>query len=143
MIRHPSVILALVGFAAAAVAADVPPPRPRQAPPVSAAADPDVAGVEQHSAAPGAPKFVAEDKWILAGYNNNEIVYQVFVTSHDTRIIRCTTDIKGFYLDNGKKVSIDDRQITTVFPNQLTQVGNWVDLDQPSGATYSVKCHPV
>jgi hypothetical protein len=67
----------------------------------------------------------------------------VFVTNQDTRIIRCTTDIKGWYFDDGKKLSITDRQITTALPNQLTQVGNWMDLDQASGATYTVKCHTV
>jgi hypothetical protein len=152
MIRQWIPLLALLGFAAAgAVAGDAqnpapaaqPVPRPRQAAPVATANGADAAGTDKDASAPGAPKFVAEDKWILAGYNNNEIVYQVFVTNQDTRIIRCTTDIKGSYIDNGKKESITDRQITTVLPNQLTQVGNWMDLDQPSGATYSVKCHAL
>jgi hypothetical protein len=90
-----------------------------------------------------APKFVSEAKWVLAGYNSDEIVYTVFVTNQDARIIRCTTEVKGFYFENGAKLSISDRQITTVFPNQPTRVGYWMDMDQQSGATYSVKCHPV
>ncbi len=112
-----------------------------QAQTASTAAAPIVAEVP--AAAPDAPKFVAEDKWLIAGYNNDEIIYQVFITSHDTRIIRCTTLIHGFYFDNGTKQSISDRQITTVFPNQPTQAGTWLDMDQKSGATYSVQCHPI
>jgi hypothetical protein len=90
-----------------------------------------------------APKFVSEAKWVLAGYNSDEIVYTVFVTNQDPRIIRCTTEVKGFYFEDGTKLSISDRQITTVFPNQPTRVGYWMDMDQQSGASYSVKCHPV
>jgi hypothetical protein len=89
------------------------------------------------------PKFVSEAKWLLAGYNNDEVVYTIFVTSQDTHIIRCTTEVKGFYFENGAKLSIADRQITTVFPNEPTRVGYWMDMDQQSGATYSVKCHTV
>jgi hypothetical protein len=89
------------------------------------------------------PQFASEAKWVLAGYNSDEIVYTVFVTNQDPRIIRCTTEVKGFYFENGTKLSIQDRQITTVFPNQPTRVGYWMDMDQQSGATYSVKCHPV
>jgi hypothetical protein len=93
--------------------------------------------------APTDPKFASEAKWVLAGYNSDEIVYTVFVTNQDPRIIRCTTEVKGFYFENGTKLSIQDRQITTVFPNQPTRVGYWMDMDQQSGASYSVKCHPV
>jgi hypothetical protein len=89
------------------------------------------------------PKFASEAKWVLAGYNSDEIVYTVFVTNQDPRIIRCTTEVKGFYFENGTKLSIQDRQITTVFPNQPTRVGYWMDMDQQAGASYSVKCHPV
>jgi hypothetical protein len=117
------------------------PDRPTQAQTVTAAAAP--VSEDRAASAADAPKFVAEDKWLIAGYNNNEIIYQVFITNHDTRIIRCTTVIHGFYFDNGKKQSISDRQITTVFPNQPTQAGTWLDMDQQSGATYSVQCHPV
>jgi hypothetical protein len=97
------------------------------------------------NATPGTPdpQFASEAKWVLAGYNSDEIVYTVFVTNQDPRIIRCTTEVKGFYFENGTKLSIQDRQITTVFPNQPTRVGYWMDMDQQSGASYSVKCHPV
>jgi hypothetical protein len=121
--------------------------RPRQAPPVAAATGATKpAGAT--TAAPGTepamdtPKFTSEGKWILAGYNNNEVVYTIIVTSQDSRIIRCTTDVQGFHLENGDKQTISDRQVTTVFPNQPTQVGNWMDMDQASGATYTVKCRP-
>jgi len=126
--------------------ADVPAPpaaaaRPRQAA-VAPSTNTERAG-DDKSAAADAPKFTSEAKWGTAGYNNNEIYYAVFVTDQDTRIIRCTTEIHGYYFDNGAKFSISDRQITTVFPNQPTQVGIWMDMDQSSGATYAVKCHAV
>jgi len=120
--------------------------RPRQAPPAAASATrsaADPATVSSASTAQDTPKFTTEAKWILAGYNNNEIVYTIIVTSQDSRIIRCTTDMQGFYIDNGEKQSISDRQVTTVFPNQPTQVGNWMDMDEKSGATYTVKCKPA
>jgi hypothetical protein len=88
-------------------------------------------------------KFSTTDKWVLAGYNNNEIVYTIIVANEDTRILHCTTLMQGWYYENGKKLPISDRQSTTVFPNQPTQVGNWMDMDQQSGATYSVKCRPI
>jgi hypothetical protein len=113
-------------------------PRPRQA-----AVAPNASPGDDKTAAADIPKFTSEDKWGMAGYNNNEIYYAVFVTNQDTRIIRCTTEIHGYYFDNGTKLSIADRQITTLFPNQPTQVGIWMDMDQSSGATYAVKCHAV
>lgn len=90
-----------------------------------------------------AARFVTDAKWEIAGYNNEEIIYTILVTSHDKRIIRCTTELKGSYFENGKKLSIADRQSSTVFPDQQVQVGNWMGMDEKSGATYSVKCHPV
>lgn len=87
--------------------------------------------------------FVAEEKWGMAGYNNNEPVYTILVTSRDERIMRCTADLKGTYIENGAKLSIADRQTATIFPNQQVQIGNWAGMDQQSGATYSVKCRPV
>ena len=107
------------------------------------AADKEQAADNKAARSDAAPKFASEAKWELAGYNNDEVVYTVFVTSQDTRIIRCTTEVKGFYFENGQKLTIADRQITTVFPNQPTRVGYWMDMDQQSGASYSVKCHPV
>jgi len=141
-------IMSLACWAAVSLADD--PPETAPAPAPQAAARPRQSPVapiartdEQAAPAADAPKFISEAKWGLAGYNNNEIYYTVFVTSEDARIIRCTTEIKGFYFENGAKTSISDRQITTVFPNQPTQVGIWMDMDQNSGASYSVKCHPI
>jgi hypothetical protein len=140
-----------LGWASIAICAadqsDVPVPataqqraaRPRQAAPMAPAAP----TVSSGATAADAPKFTTEAKWILAGYNNNEIVYTIIVTSQDSRIIRCTTDMQGFYFDNGAKETISDRQVTTILPNQPTQVGNWMDMDEKSGATYQVRCKPV
>ena len=103
------------------------------------------------AAAPTAPtadnakpvQFSSEGKWDLAGYNNDEVIYTIFITSHDPRIIRCTTELKGFYYENGKKLSVADRQSSTVFPEQRVQAGNWQGMDEKSGATFSVKCRAV
>jgi hypothetical protein len=93
---------------------------------------------------PGGPaSFASEEKWGMAGYNANEPIYTILVTSHDPRIIRCTADLKGTYIENGEKLPITDRQTITVFPNQQVQMGNWSGMDQQSGAVYSVKCRPV
>jgi hypothetical protein len=120
--------------------------RPRQAVqavPASAAsaASPSPSSAAADSSEP--VKFSSQAKWLTAGYNNNEIVYTVEVTNQDSRILRCTTEVKGFFFEQGKKLDISDRQMTTVFPNQPTRVGTWMDMDQPSGASYSVKCKPV
>jgi hypothetical protein len=90
-----------------------------------------------------AAKFTTDAKWETAGYNNDEIVYTILVTSHDSRIIRCTTSLQGSYFENGQKQSVSDRQLSTVFPDQQVQVGNWMGMDQQSGATYSVHCHAI
>jgi hypothetical protein len=88
-------------------------------------------------------RFTTEAKWDTAGYNNDEIVYTIIVTSHDSRVIRCITSLQGSYYENGQKQSVSDRQLSTVFPDQQAQVGNWMAMDQQSGATYSVRCHPM
>ena len=117
-------------------------PRPRAVPVGAAHPEPadDGAAGKAPEAAP--VKFSTTDKWIVAGYNNNELVYTIIVSNEDTRIIHCTALMQGWYFENGKKLPISDRQSTTVFPNQPTQVGNWMDMDQPSGTTYTVKCRP-
>jgi len=146
-------MFALVSFATICAADDAQSPVPEAATPAQRAARPrqvaagtrstDLAPVTGGTPTPDAPKFVSEAKWVLAGYNSDEIVYTVFVTNQDPSIIRCTTEVKGSYFKDGTKLSISDRQITTVFPNQPTRVGYWMDMDQQSGASYSVKCHPV
>jgi len=107
--------------------------------------DPPDEGVSKPGVAAGNGEalFQTDAKWQIAGYNENEVVFTIFITSHDTRIIRCTTQIHGSYLENGQKISIDDRAESTAFPDQQVQVGNWMGMDQDSGATYSVKCRPV
>lgn len=120
-------------------------PRPPRAHPTAPAA----AAVEASSSKERAPQIAqdipvsVEDQWDLAGYNNDEVIYTIFITSHDPRILRCTTELKGAYYQNGEKHTVSDRQITTVFPEQRTSAGNWQGMDQKSGATYSVKCHPA
>ena len=90
-----------------------------------------------------AAKFRTDAKWETAGYNNDEIVYTILVTSQDSRIIRCTTSLQGSYYENGQKQTVSDRQLSIVFPDQQVQVGNWMGMDQQSGATYSVHCHAI
>lgn len=109
---------------------------------VCSAQDADIAAT---TVAEGEPpvRFTAEAKWEIAGYNNEEIVYTIVVTNQDSRIIRCTTSIAGSYFEDGKKLGIADRQSSTVFPDQQVQVGNWIGMDQKSGARYTVKCRPV
>jgi hypothetical protein len=142
---------AAVPAPAVEVAQTAPPPRPRAVPVGSAqaqAADESAARAADEASARKAPegvpaKFTASDRWIIAGYNNNEIVYTIIVANDDTRILHCTALMQGWYLDHGKRLPISDRQSATVFPNQPAELGNWMDMDQPSGATYSVKCRPI
>jgi hypothetical protein len=79
----------------------------------------------------------------VAGYNNDQIIYTVFITDLDQRIIRCTTLLQGYFYEKGEKHSVSDRQSTTVFPQQRTQAGNWQGMDRKTGATYTVKCRPM
>ncbi|MDR3416922.1 MAG: hypothetical protein P4L83_12115 [Nevskia sp.] len=106
---------------------------------------PAAAGAPVQAAAPAnaAPVFTTEDKWERAGYNNEEVVYTILITNQDSRILRCSTHMQGYYFDQGKKTSIADQQLSTVFPAQQVKAGIWMDMDQPSGATYQVKCKPV
>jgi hypothetical protein len=85
-------------------------------------------------------RYSSEATWDTAGYNNEEVVYTIFVHNEDTRILRCSVQIKGTYLDKGRKLPVEDRQLATVFPDQKVQVGNWMGMDAASGASYSVSC---
>src|SRR5262249_46795826 len=117
------------------------PPRPRAIAPQTT---PAAAVTSQDKAANDQPvDFTSEGTWDVAGYNNDEIIYTIFITNRDSKIIRCTTELKGFYFENGEKHDVSDRQSTTVFPQQRAQAGNWQGMDKSSGATYSVKCHPM
>jgi len=118
-------------------------PRPARAPAI-----PPIVTARQSAAAAqktedSSALFSAEAKWDLAGYNNDEVIYTISITSRDPRILRCTTELQGAYYENGEKHTVSDRQITTVFPGQPTTAGNWQGMDKQTGATYSVKCHPV
>ena len=46
---------------------------------------------------PAAARFETAAQWKIAGYNSEEIIYTIVVTSHDSRIIRCNTELKGSY----------------------------------------------
>jgi hypothetical protein len=99
--------------------------------------------------APAAPgegepaRFTADATWQIAGYNDQEIVYTIMITSRDSRIIHCNAELHGFYYENGTKRSISDRQGTTVFPGKQVSVGHWLGMDEQSGATYKVTCRPL
>ena len=126
-------VFAALGASLALAEADDPPP-----------ASPPAA--EQHeSTAPGSPgpdnvQFSTGAKWQRAGYNLEEIVYTVTITSHDTRVLRCRTRMQGGYFENGKKQTISDMQVSTVFPDTQVQVGTWTGLDEKLGVTYTVEC---
>ena len=145
--RYLMLVLGLCVFSAASTAEEpaASGPAPVNTAPASAAPISDVSNSDAPVATDGKPpaKFSTDAKWETAGYNNDEIVYTILVTSHDSRIIRCTTALRGSYYENGQKQPVSDRQLSTVFPDQQVQVGNWMGMDQQSGATYSVHCHAI
>jgi len=114
-------------------------PRPARSP----AVPPKLTEVPQPAAGDHPAQFSSDGKWDLAGYNNDEVIYTIFIESHDPRILRCVIQLSGFYYENGEKHTVTDRQSDTVFPSQRVQAGNWQGMDKDSGATYSVKCHPA
>lgn len=114
---------------------------PRPARP--AAVPPKLTEMPQLAAGDHPAQFASDGKWDLAGYNNDEVIYTIFIESHDPRILRCVIQLSGFYYENGEKHTVTDRQSDTVFPSQRVQAGNWQGMDKDSGATYSVKCHPA
>jgi hypothetical protein len=120
--------------------------RPRQVPlgaPANATGADDSSTKAATNPSAATVKFVSEAKWLTAGYNNDEIVYTVIVTNQDSHVLHCTAQVSGYYFDQGKKLSISDRQVATVFPNQPAQIGMWMDFDRSSGASYSVTCRPI
>jgi hypothetical protein len=142
-----SAAAAAAASAAAAAAASQPlePSVPSDIPASSLTAKIQDVSAEPAPKAPnGAPpaKFTTEAKWDTAGYNNTEIIYTIIIRSQDSRIIHCSTELHGFYLENGKKISIADRQNSSIFPGQEGKAGNWLGMDPDSGATYKVTCHP-
>jgi hypothetical protein len=167
MMRRLVILLVLGAAAMASRADDETQSKPRPAPPGGVVPPPPVLLIPKPAwsprparAAAVAPKlqnaappegdrgdhpaqFTTEGKWDLAGYNNDEVIYTIFIESQDPRIIRCVIELSGFYYENGEKHSVKDRQGDTVFPSQRVQAGNWQGMDKDSGATYSVKCHPT
>jgi hypothetical protein len=114
-------------------------PRPARPP----AIPPQLKQIAQPDDGDHPAQFTSDGKWDLAGYNNDEVIYTIFIESHDSRILRCVIQLSGFYYEDGQKHSVSDRQSDTVFPQQRVQAGNWQGMDKDSGAVYSVKCHPT
>ena len=102
-----------------------------------------VAEMPARASDPSGPQFASQDRWEHAGYNQDEIVYTVFITNHEPNILRCRTEIHGFYFNNGQKGEISDVQVSTVFPDKQVQAGIWSGLDEASGATYKVSCRAL
>jgi hypothetical protein len=100
-------------------------------------------GSPPRASAAGGPQYLSEDRWEHAGYNQDEIVYTVFITNHDPNILRCRTEVHGYYFNNGTKGEISDVQTSTVFPDKQVQAGIWSGMDEPSGATYKVTCRTI
>jgi hypothetical protein len=146
--------LVLSGLAAAARAendaVEKAAPRPATQPaspqiPIKPIESADAAAPVNSGSADGKEKvrFSSEASWETAGYNNDEIVYTILVRNEDTRILRCSVQIKGSYIEKGRSQTIEDRQLATVFPDQKTQVGNWMGMDPLAGATYTVGCRAL
>lgn len=97
----------------------------------------------QTGGGPDEPKYSVDASWVIAGYNDNEVIYSIVISNQDQRIIRCSTQLSGFYLENGIRHSISDRQGVTIFPGKQSSAGHWLGMDQSSGATYKVTCRAV
>ena len=110
---------------------------------IAAATAPTAAATSPSAPTPSTTQFASQDRWEHAGYNQDEIVYTVFITSHEPNILRCRTEIHGFYFNNGQKGEISDVQVSTVFPDKQVQAGIWSGLDEASGATYKVSCRAL
>ncbi len=102
-----------------------------------------IADPGQTAGGPDEPKYGVDASWVIAGYNDNEVIYSIIISNQDLRIIRCSTQLSGYYLDNGTKHAISDRQGVTIFPGKQSSAGRWLGLDQASGATYKVTCRAV
>jgi hypothetical protein len=134
-----SAVLALWGTPILAEPEDAPAP-PSAAAAVSSPTGATAGHTESGLITANGVSYSTEDNWELAGYNLEEIIYTVFITNHDTRILRCRTQMHGRYIEDGKVTEISDMQLSTLLPDQRVQVGTWIGLDQKSGATYSVTC---
>jgi hypothetical protein len=126
---------------------------PAQAPPSSAATSATaasapvpirrIADTAQTAGGPTEPQYTVDASWVIAGYNDEEVVYSIIITNQDPRIIRCSTLLSGSYLENGTRHSVADRQGVTIFPGKQSSAGRWVGMDQTAGATYKVTCRAV
>jgi len=97
----------------------------------------------QTAGRPDEPHYRVDASWVIAGYNDDEVIYSIIITNQDQRIIRCNTLLSGSYLENGTRHSVSDRQGVTIFPGKQSSAGRWVGMDQTAGATYKVTCHAV
>jgi hypothetical protein len=97
----------------------------------------------QTGGGPDEPKYGLDASWVIAGYNDDEVIYSIIITNQDSRIIRCSTLLNGYYLENGTRHTVADRQGVTIFPGKQQSAGRWVGMDQASGATYKVTCRAV
>jgi hypothetical protein len=102
-----------------------------------------IADSGQTAGGPDEPKYNVDASWVIAGYNDDEVIYSIMISNQDQRIIRCSTQLSGYYLDKGTRHSISDRQGVTIFPGKRSSAGRWVGMDQASGATYKVICRAV
>ena len=124
-------------------------PVPAASAPVTAAASSApvpirrIADTAQTAGGAGEPQYSVDASWVIAGYNDDEVVYSIIITNQDPRIIRCSTLLSGSYLENGTRHSVSDRQGVTIFPGKLSSAGRWVGMDQTAGATYKVTCRAV
>jgi len=131
---------------------DQEPPTRAPAPAAAApAADPAAGAVPvrhivdtgQASGGPGEPRYSVNASWVIAGYNDEEVIYSIIIANQDSGIIRCTTVLNGSYQENGARHSVSDRQSITLFPGRQSSAGTWVGMDQSAGATYKVTCRTV
>ena len=97
----------------------------------------------QTGGGPDEPKYGIDASWVIAGYNDDEVIYSIIITNQDSRIIRCSTLLNGYYLENGTRHTVADRQGVTIFPGKQQSAGRWVGMDQASGASYRVTCRAV
>ena len=102
-----------------------------------------IADSGQTAGGPGEPRYGVDASWVIAGYNDDEVIYSIIITNQDPRIIRCSTLLSGYYLENGTRHSVSDRQGVTIFPGKQSSAGRWVGMDQTAGATYKVTCRAV
>jgi hypothetical protein len=97
----------------------------------------------QTAGGPDEPQYSVDASWVIAGYNDDEVIYSIIITNQDQRIIRCNTLLSGSYVEKGTRHSVSDRQGVTIFPGKQSSAGRWVGMDQTAGATYKVTCHAV